>query len=62
MFIYHEDDIVIKHTHVAAYLHDTKTLHDLNPEKSLLYNHTIGFQRYRLIPQGTFLNAPILYE
>jgi hypothetical protein len=27
MFIYHEDDIVIKHTHVAAYLSDTKTLH-----------------------------------
>jgi hypothetical protein len=55
MFIYHEDDIVIKHTHIAAYLYDTKKLHYSNPEKSMLYDHTIGFQRYRLLAQGIYL-------
>jgi hypothetical protein len=54
MFIYHEDDVVIKHTHIAAYLHDTKKLHHLNKEKSMLYDHLLGFQRYRLIPQGKY--------
>lgn len=48
VFIYHEDDIMFKHTHLAAYLNETKKLHELDPKWGL-NNNCIGFQRYRHI-------------
>jgi hypothetical protein len=32
VFIYHEDDIVFKHSHLVAYLYESKKLHQLLPE------------------------------
>jgi hypothetical protein len=46
VFIYHEDDIVFKHRHLVAYLYETKKLHNLNMEQSMLFDHMVGFQRY----------------
>lgn len=46
VFVYHEDDIVFKYSHLAAYLHETKKLHQLLPDNGL-YDNCIGFQRYR---------------
>jgi hypothetical protein len=48
VFVYHEDDILFKHAHLAAYIHETKQLHNLLPETGL-YDYCIGFQRYRKI-------------
>ena len=45
-FVYHEDDIIFKYSHLVGYLHETKKLHDLNPE-SELQSSVIGFLRYR---------------
>ncbi len=50
-FVYHEDDIIFKHSHLVGYLHETKTLHDLMPENGLR-DHCIGFQRYRRLLKG----------
>jgi hypothetical protein len=47
MFIYHEDDIPIKHTHLVAYTQEIKRLALLKPNNEYLREHTIGFQRYR---------------
>jgi hypothetical protein len=55
VFVYHEDDIIFKSSSLAAYLYETKKLHNLYKEKSMLYDHIIGFQRYRLIAQGIIL-------
>lgn len=46
VFVYHEDDILFKYSHLIAYLHETKKLHQLDSKNGLLY-HSIGFQRYR---------------
>lgn len=46
VFVYHEDDMVFKHSHLVAFLAETKKLHYLMPEFGLR-DHTIGFQRYR---------------
>ena len=46
-YIYHEDDIIVKHSHVVGYLYETKKLHNLQPEDSLLFSKIIGLQRYR---------------
>lgn len=51
VFIYHEDDIVFKLSHLHAYLYETKKLHTLLPEGGL-WDNCIGFQRYRRIPRG----------
>lgn len=51
LFIYHEDDIIVKHSHVVAYLQETKVLHNLLPDDGL-YNSVVGFQRYRRILRG----------
>lgn len=48
LFIYHEDDIIVKNSHVVGYLHETKMLHHLLPENGL-QDHVIGFQRYRRV-------------
>jgi len=45
-FVYHEDDIIFKYSHLVGYLNETKKLHDLNPEKEL-QSSVIGFLRYR---------------
>lgn len=47
-FVYHEDDIMFKYSHLVAYLNETKKLNDLNPETEL-ESSVIGFQRYRRI-------------
>ena len=44
-FVYHEDDIIFKNTHLSAYLAETKRLYEISPEA--LEFSLIGFQRYR---------------
>jgi hypothetical protein len=51
VFIYHEDDIVVKFGHLIAYLQETKTLHTIAPENGL-HSSLIGFQRYRRLFKG----------
>lgn len=51
LFIYQEDDIVVRHSHVAAYLYETRRLDTLLPEDGLR-SHLIGFQRYRRLLRG----------
>ena len=46
VFVYHEDDILFKYSHLMGYLNETKLLHQLLPSNGL-YDNTIGFQRYR---------------
>ena len=46
VFIYHEDDIVVKHSHLVAYLAETKRLR-LGLGDSAIRDYSIGFQRYR---------------
>lgn len=46
VFVYHEDDIIFKHTHLMAYLYEIEKLHNLLPENGL-HDYLIGFQRYR---------------
>ena len=57
VFVYHEDDIMFKLSHLVAYLHETKLFHELVPENGL-WEHTIGFQRYRRINRGNDFNMP----
>ena len=47
MFIYHEDDIPLKHSQLVAYTRELKRLAYLKPNYEYLREHTIGFQRYR---------------
>lgn len=51
VFIYHEDDIVVKLSHLAGYMNETKTLHQLMPTNGL-QEHLIGFQRFRRLFKG----------
>ncbi len=51
VFVYHEDDIVFKLSHLVGYLSETKRLHMARPEDGLR-DHCIGFQRYRRLPRG----------
>jgi hypothetical protein len=46
VFVYHEDDIVFKYAHLMAYLHETRKLKALVPDKAY-HDFLIGFQRYR---------------
>jgi hypothetical protein len=48
LFIYHEDDIVVKASHVAAYVEETKILHRTLREDEFP-QYILGFQRYRRI-------------
>ena len=50
VFVYHEDDIVFKLSHLSAYLYETKQLQLLLKEDAV--NHCIGFQRYRRLGWG----------
>lgn len=50
-FVYHEDDMIFKYSHLVAYITETKRLHELNPESGL-HDNVIGFQRYRRILRG----------
>lgn len=45
LFAYHEDDIILKNSHLSAYLSETKNIYDASPET--LSSSLIGFQRYR---------------
>jgi hypothetical protein len=51
VFVYHEDDMVFKYSHLVAYLNETRRLHSLIPDWGIK-NHVIGFQRYRRILRG----------
>jgi len=51
VFIYHEDDIIVKHSHLVAYLSESKTLR-LSLKDNSWSNYCIGFQRYRRLPRG----------
>ncbi len=46
VFVYHEDDILFKYSHLVGYLHETKVLHNLLPTRGL-WDTCVGFQRYR---------------
>eukprot|EP01036_Dinobryon_divergens_P029057 gene29057-38109_t len=46
VFIYHEDDILVKHSHLVAYLAETKKLR-IGLGDSAIKDYSIGFQRYR---------------
>lgn len=56
VFIYHEDDMLFKLSHLMGYLFETKKLHELMPENGLLHN-TIGFQRYRRLQRGNDMHS-----
>jgi hypothetical protein len=45
VFAYHEDDIILKNSHISAYLSETRNLYVKSPE-TLSYS-LIGFQRFR---------------
>jgi hypothetical protein len=45
VFAYHEDDIILKNSHISAYLSETRNLYLKSPE-TLSYS-LIGFQRFR---------------
>ncbi|RYH26731.1 hypothetical protein EON65_14080 [archaeon] len=47
VFIYHEDDILVKLNHLVGYLYEIKKLHNLIPNEHGLFENTIGFQRFR---------------
>jgi hypothetical protein len=47
LFVYHEDDVILKHSHVVTYVGETKRLYELMPES--IHHFCIGFQRYRRI-------------
>jgi len=51
VFIYHEDDIIVKHSHLVAYLSESKMLR-LSLKDNSWSNYCIGFQRYRRLPRG----------
>ena len=55
-FVYHEDDIVFKYSHLVAYLKETRKLAELDPENGL-YDNVIGFQRFRRLLR-TDVHAP----
>ena len=44
LFIYHEDDIIVKYAHIPAYLHEIEKMDKLVPGTGLRDN-MIGFQR-----------------
>jgi hypothetical protein len=48
LFIYHEDDIVVKASHVTAYVEETKVLRQILDVVDFT-KHMVGFQRYRRI-------------
>jgi hypothetical protein len=56
VFIYHEDDMIFKASHLAGFVYETKKLHELLPDNGLLYN-AIGFQRYRRINRGNDMHT-----
>lgn len=51
VFVYHEDDIIFKHSQLNGFLYETRRLHELMPEDGLM-NHNIGFQRFRRLLHG----------
>lgn len=51
LFIYQEDDIIVRHSHVAAYLYEMDQLYQLETYDALKHN-IIGFQRYRRLLRG----------
>ena len=50
-FVYHEEDMVFKYSHLVGYLNETRKLHELLPDNGL-HDYVIGFQRYRRILRG----------
>ena len=46
LFMYHEEDIILQHSHVSAYLYESKQLSRLLGHATSL-EYMIGFQRYR---------------
>jgi hypothetical protein len=55
-FVYHEDDIVFKFSHLSAYLYETRKLAEVVAPTNGLHGSVIGFQRFRRILRGD-LNA-----
>jgi hypothetical protein len=56
VFIYHEDDMVFKLSHLSGYLAETKKIHELLPEDGLA-NNCVGFQRYRRMNAGNNIHG-----
>jgi len=51
LFIYHEDDMIVKFHQVVGFLAEIKKLQTLTPD-SALRDNTIGFMRYRRLPSA----------
>ena len=47
VFIYHEDDILMRFSHLNAFAEETKRFKAIMPASHGLVDHIIGFQRYR---------------
>jgi hypothetical protein len=47
VFIYHEDDILMRFSHLNAFVEETKRLKSIMSASHGLTDHIIGFQRYR---------------
>ena len=47
VFIYHEDDILMRFSHLNAFVEETKRLKNIMSPSHGLTDHIIGFQRYR---------------
>lgn len=47
IFLYQEDDMIISHSHLIAYLYETKVLHGLLGELESR-RYMIGFQRFKM--------------
>lgn len=56
-FVYHEDDIIFKHSHLVAYLNETRHLAEHVDPEGGLHGSVIGFQRFRRILRNGDLNA-----
>lgn len=55
-YVYHEDDIIFKHSHLSAYLSELKAVYQISPE--IIDTAVIGFQRFRrLVRHGPMGDA-----
>ena len=58
LFIYQEDDIIVTHAHVVAYIQEMKNLYIRNHSSPL--NYTVGFQRYFIEDHPSQINEDYL--
>lgn len=52
IFIYHEDDILMRFSHLNAFAEETRKFKEIMTPDHSLNENIIGFQRYRRLPKG----------